>query len=315
MSQVRGAWKAVSTDIGPPGRTAVNKSLITAALSLSFLVSITLLATGCVANKKGLALSSAGKRAAGYNQKALKAYEKGSHKLALRYYDEALRISRSAEDADSIAMTLNAFTAVYRALGRRDEAHAAVDEVLGSLRPEYSPRRRSDAAALKILLYIDSGEYRTASEWADRVLSVCGSSGCGARWRLFTLKARALFLDGKYIPALDSGARGYWLSRKNSDRGEEANALRLMADARDALGEHEEAVRLYMKALSIDRDLGSNRKVFRDLMGIGRALLGQGKESDAINYYLRALLVSEADNDEKGSKEVSAVIKQLRELE
>lgn len=254
-------------------------------------------------------LSDSQLKAVELNNRAGRAFKKGKYKSALDFYTEALAISHSIENADGIAANLLNLAAVYRRLGETEEAHNSVDEVLDNEYITFSPEHLSGAAFIKAMLYLDDDEYDRAREMADRSLSFCSDVSCPLEGSIYNLKARLALQKMDPKTALSLGERGIKLNRRYSDEVEIANSLRLIGDAKTAIEEYKEARKFYEEALSIDKRLGLSRKIAADLMGMGDTLFGEGKLSEALAYYRRALIVSENGGDREGVERAEDMIK------
>ncbi len=236
-----------------------------------------------------------------FNQKADSAFRSGNYKRALDFYGEALRISSSIENADGIAVNLMNMAVVYRKLGDRENAHKCVDEILNSRYIIFDPSYLSGAAFIKAVLYTNEGKYPSAIEWTDKALNFCKSEKCGEKGRIYNLKAKIALINGLPGPALAFASEGLRWNRKLEDRQEEANSLRLLADAKTAAKAYGEATDFYREALTIDKDMGLSAKIAADLFGIGNALCMQGRQEEAIGYFRRAQFVSKSLGDNKGA--------------
>ena len=235
------------------------------------------------------------------NQKADSAFRSGKYKRALYFYGEALRVSSSLDNEDGIAVNLMNMAVVYRKLGDSENAHKCVDEILNSGHIIFDPPYLSGAAFIKAVLYTSEGNYPSAIEWTDKALSFCNSEKCGEKGRIYNLKAKIALINNMPIPALSFGSEGLQWNRKLEDRQEEANSLRLLADARTAAKAYGEATDFYREALTIDKDMGFSAKIAADLFGIGNALCMQGLHEDAKVYLRRAQSVSKSLGDDKGT--------------
>jgi len=71
------------------------------------------------------------------------------------------------------------------------------------------------------------------------------------------------------------------------------------------------AAALLQEALAIDKELTSPRKIYLDLIALGRASALKGDRGAARAYYERARAVSEADRDAAGAARASALIEAL----
>jgi len=233
-------------------------------------------------------------KAVDFNRKGGAAFKRGDYKAALSYYEKALRVNRSVEDFEGIATDLFNLAVVYRKLGERENAIKSIDEVLGMPKAHGEMSGiRSGAAYLKAMVYLDSGDYGLSEEWAGKALSFCRGD-CPSEGRVFNLRARLALKNGDPATALTLGLKGLEANRKQGDPLEEANSLRIIADAKLASGDYPGAVDHYESALALDKALGLSGKIALDLTGLGNAYEGQGMPDKAAGYFRRARSVGEA---------------------
>ena len=64
-------------------------------------------------------------------------------------------------------------------------------------------------------------------------------------------------------------------------------------------------------ALAIDKDLAVPRKIYLDLVALGRASALKGDRAAARSYYERARAVSEADRDADGAAQARVLLDSL----
>lgn len=265
---------------------------------------------GCGA--KHPTLSDAHLSAVKLNQRAESSFKNSDYENALRLYNEALKINRSIENIDGIAINIINIAATYRKLGDKDNAHKQIDEILNASPIAYNPLHLSEAAFLKALLYFDEKNYDKALEWTDRALSFCQGLQCNNIGKVYNLKGRAYLKKGDIASAISYGYKGLELNRSHENKQEEANSLRILAETRLINGEYAEAKKLYEDALAIDKALGLSRKIAQDLMGIGNTYFKQGNKKDALQYFKRALSVSESAGDKQGIREALEIINSIR---
>lgn len=130
--------------------------------------------------------------------------QKGEHA-----FSKALRVNRSFENIDGISINLINLAITYRKLGDEDSAYRCLDEILnGSHKVSQVP----EAAFIKSALYVDSGSYEAALEWADRALSFCKDK-CLTEGRIYSLKAKMELLRGSHAFAAVYGSRGLRLNK------------------------------------------------------------------------------------------------------
>jgi tetratricopeptide (TPR) repeat protein len=262
--------------------------------------------SGCGA--KHPTLSDTHLSAAKFNQKAESAFKDKDFENALRLYNEALKINRSIENLDGIAINIINMAATYRKLGDKNNAHKQIDEILNTSPIVYNPIHLSEAAFLKTMLYMDENNYDNALEWTDRALTFCQSSQCSDIGKIYNLKGRIYLEKGDTASAITYGNKGLESNKEDGHKTEMANSLRLIADAKLMKGEYEGARKFYEDALSIDKKLEAGKKIAMDLMGIGNTFFKQKMCGDAVRYYQRALSVSSGLGDGEGAKEAAEMI-------
>ncbi|MBI1812085.1 MAG: tetratricopeptide repeat protein [Nitrospirae bacterium] len=274
----------------------IKSSKLKAVCCLLFAV-YCLLLIGC-SGAQTQTLSAVNLRAIEYNQNAAKAVEKGDYEKALAYYMEALKINRSIENTEGIAVNLINIAVLYQKKGNPSNAHEFVDIAFSM--PDISNEIRSDAAYEKARIYLKEKNAAKAKEWVNKSLSVDKGLREGSRWNLM---GRISFAEGKYDEAAAMANTALNLNRENKQRAEESNSLRLMAEINAQKGLYWESRELYKKSLEIDKELGDSKKIATTLRGIGMLSLKQGHFQDAAIFYLRAYDVSSNAGDTEGTSE------------
>lgn len=245
------------------------------------------------------------------NLKAAAAYERGKPETARGLYREALQISRAIEHADGIAANLLSLAVVHRALGDREQAVLAVDEILAGGPLAFSPGQRSSAAYLRALLELDGGAFPEAARRAGEARELCRTARCGGEGRVVNLQARIAFLSGDHGRALALAREALGLNRAAGAEEEIANSLRTVADADLAAGRGAEAEAGYGEALALDKKHGLAAKIHLDLLRLGDAAAAAGRTDAARDYYRRALGASRGASDETGAAAAEARIRGL----
>ncbi|MBI4710546.1 MAG: tetratricopeptide repeat protein [Nitrospirae bacterium] len=257
-------------------------------------------------------LSDVQKQAIEFNQQGESAFKKGHYKRALSSYAEALRLNRSIENTDGIAINLVNMAVVHHKLGDNANARKYADEILDTSRITHHASRYSDAAFIKAMLYLDDRNYGPALEWTERALNFCRDD-CRTEGGIYNLKGRIAFLKSDFSSALTYAEKGLELNKKSGDKDEEANSLRLIAGLKAKRGEYEASKKLFEHALSLDKELGAGRKIAMDLTGIGDLFAGQGAFKDAMNYYMRAMSVCENSEDKQCIKDTAATMEKCQQ--
>ncbi len=118
-------------------------------------------------------------------------------------------------------------------------------------------------------------------------------------------------LAGHPQDAVNHARRALALNRNAGDKNEEANSLRLIADAAFKLEDFKMAQQSYDDALRLDKESGAAAKIAFDLIGLGRSNARQGRRAEAVEYFQRAYSVSEGVGDAKAMEEAAAEMKKL----
>ncbi|HSD95614.1 MAG TPA: tetratricopeptide repeat protein [Sulfuricaulis sp.] len=243
-----------------------------------------------------------------FNQRGETAFRRGDYAQALQEYQGALAIHRSVENIAGIATELLNLSVVHRRLGDKAAAQATLDQILMDKSLAFSADQKAEAAYRKASYYLDDGNEPEARSWVNKALEYC--HGCSAEGRLNNLLAR-MALAGYPQDAMNHARRALALNRNAGDKSEEANSLRLIADAAFQSGDFKAAQQSYDDALRLDKDTGAATKIALDLMGLGRSLARQGKRSEAIDYFQRAYSVSKGAGDITTMGEAAVEIKKL----
>lgn len=262
-------------------------------------------------------LSAIHEKAAEHNQKAAKAVEEGNYDKALAHYMEALKINRSIENTQGIAVNLINIAVLYQKKGKTSllgphsggfagenespkatDAHEFIDIAFSM--PDINNEIKSDAAYEKARIYLKEKNTAKAKEWVNKSLSVDKGLRAGSRWNLM---GRISFAEGKYDEAAAMANTALNLNRENKQKAEESNSLRLMAEINAQKGLYPESRELYKKALEIDKELGDSKKIAMTLRGIGMLSLKQGHFQEAAIFYMRAYDVSSNAGDTEGTSE------------
>ena len=275
-------------------------------IQLFILTAVLALAAACASNPP--VLSPQQETAIQYNQRGRTAFEQGDYSEARAAYQQALAIHQSVENTDGIATELMNLSIVYRRLGDTAAAHGALDQIINPSGLSFSSAQRAEAAYRKASFYLEDGNRNEAKTWADKALGLC--QGCTTEGRLYNLLAR-MSLPGNPQETLNFARRAQAQNRNAGDKVEEANSLRLIADASFATGDFKTAQQLYGDSLALDKDTGSAAKIALDLMGLGRSLARHARRAEAADYFQRAYSVSEGADDSRIMGEAAEELKKV----
>ncbi|HTQ73113.1 MAG TPA: tetratricopeptide repeat protein [Burkholderiales bacterium] len=230
---------------------------------------------------------------------------------AARQYREAIRVARTVEDTEGIAANAINLSIVYQRMGRTEDARASLGLLLDRSPLVYSQDRMAQAALRRAVLDVDERN-ASALEWLDRASGYCGR-GCSVSAAIQNVRGQLALDAGRPDQAAASARAALAASRASGDRAEWANALRLLGAVAIRSGDAASASGYLGEALAIDRELALPRKIYLDLIALGRASALRGDRSAARSFYERARAVSEADRDTAGAAQARALIESLGE--
>ena len=229
---------------------------------------------------------------------------------AARQYREAVRVARSVEDAEGIATNAINLSIVYQRLGRPDDARASLALLLERSPLAFSADSLAQAALRRSVLDMEERRTADASAWLDRAAGYCGR-GCTVSAAIQNVKGQLALEAGRPDQAAAAARAALSASRSAGDRAEAANALRLLGGVALRSGDAAGAAGFLQEALAIDKDLAAPRKIYLDLIALGRASALKGDRAAARAFYERARAVSEADRDAAGAARASTLIEAL----
>ena len=247
------------------------------------------------------------------NRRAEVYFRRGDLRNAVKFYTDALRISQSIEDVNGIAANSINLSIAYQQLGQHDAARASLAPLLETGALTFPPERMAQAALRRAVLDLDEHRFESAASWANKAAEHCGASGCALSAAIHNVRGQ-LALDGSQLEAATQSAKAALEAAKSrGDRGETANALRLLGQisirAKDGTAAHA----AFTAAYDIDRELAQSHKLYVDLIGLGNAARLRGEPAQARSYYERAAAVGEADRDSRAAAEARALIQALGE--
>ncbi|MBI3570648.1 MAG: tetratricopeptide repeat protein [Gammaproteobacteria bacterium] len=242
-----------------------------------------------------------------WNQRAQAAYARGDYAQALAHYQQALAVNRAIEDVDGIARELINLSTVYRKLGQRDSARASLDAMLTAGGIPFTPAQRAEATYRLALHAAEDGDAAAAQALSDQALVLCAA--CPAEGAMRNFQAGLRLAAGDAATARELARRALEINRRHGDRVEEANSLRLLADAALRLQDPTIAAESYRQALAIDKIDGAPHKIAADLIGLGQAELARGKRAEAADYFARARSVADAAGDNVGRQQAETLLR------
>jgi tetratricopeptide (TPR) repeat protein len=241
------------------------------------------------------------------NGRARRLYIQGDYAGALLQARRAYEAAASVEDEDGIAESLLNRSMIEQQLGHHEEARQLVDRILAGSGLVFSAKSKGEAAFRRAVLAANDRDHGLCEQLLRQVEIVC-TAGCTLLGKVANLRAQLAIEDGQFQNAVALAERGLVESRAHQDAQEEANALRLGANAMVLLGNVDLATVRLNEALLLDKRLGLSRKVYRDLFLLGIAAQRGQQEDVARGYWLRAREVAQADHNAPGVQEVDGLL-------
>lgn len=241
------------------------------------------------------------------NRRADAYLRSGNLEGAARYYREAIRLAQSVEDPEGIAANAINLSIVHQRLGKLDEARSNLAPLLEHSRLNFSAERLAQAALRRSVLDLEQRRTASAREWLERAAMHCGHN-CSISGALQNVRGQLALESGRLDLAAASAQAALRASRALGDRAETANALRLLGVVATSTGDTRAAAAHLGEALVIDRELAAPRKIYLDLIALGRASALKGDRGAARSFYERARAVSEADRYAEGETQARVLI-------
>ncbi|MCL2102498.1 MAG: tetratricopeptide repeat protein [Syntrophorhabdaceae bacterium] len=245
-------------------------------------------------------------RAMSWNKRGLQAVQRGDNDGAILAFEESLRVNRSIEDFDGIAVSLINLARVRRQKGELAVAKERIEEALRIVSPgnPVFPEMSFEKAKVELAL----GNLPDAKEWAQKAVPAESRSYSG---RMQNLLSQIFLLEGKPGEALALAEAALESNRIFGNRAEEANSLRLIGDIALAEGDPQGAETRYLSALEINKELAESGKIATDLRSLGAAAFARGETARAVGFYERAVAVSQGANM---SAEAEAALSELNRI-
>ena len=218
----------------------------------------------------------------------------GDYAGAARRYEDAMRIARSLDDADSVAVNSLNLSIVYQRMGRDADARAVLAPIVADERGAFSATRRMQAELRMAIIALAARDAAGAAAWSRRAQERCQALNCAQAPAILNVQAQAALESGQAAEASTLASAAADRAKQQDDRSETANALRLVGRAQRALGNAPGAVQTLQQALDIDRELADPRKIMADLLELAHASLAAGNKQAARDYQERATVISRA---------------------
>lgn len=220
-----------------------------------------------------------------------RAYLNGNPGQSGRYYEKALQLNTSIENANGMAANLLSLAQLHIERGEYGLAGAELQLILDNKDQQFATDALAEAAARSAQLALLSGQPGKAAESAQQAQTLCKIATCALEAAITNLQARAAFALGQTQASAELASRAAAIAEKAQQPVELANAKRLFGEIRLHLREAAEAVPLLEHALSLDKQLGLPKKIAADLRLLAEAqdMLGQRAAAESYRSRERAI--------------------------
>jgi tetratricopeptide (TPR) repeat protein len=273
-------------------------------LLLLFLAAVLLWIAGCASSPPP---SRPWLEAVALNERGIRAQEIGKNDVALALFAEALRLHASIENETGMIVALVNIARTHRLLGNLDDARQAAQRAAKMVRE--GMEEFSTVLFEQAKIAFAAGEHLAAKASAEAALASAGKDLLAARHNLL---ARIHFSTGELPAALRHAEQALGRGRAASNRGEEANAHRLLGEIRLAQGDADQAAHHFNAALTLDRQLGRSAAIVRDLIGLAEVSLLREERPAALAYLQRAASVSASYSSRQEGESPNSQLRELR---
>lgn len=234
-------------------------------------------------------------------------YMKGCFHRAFESYNKAYEKFAACDDLLGMGRSLNNIGTIYRYEKDFDSALLFFNQARGifSELGEYADLVQilSNTAAV----YMDMDDLDKAGSTLDDADETARNRGVV----LPTLKSNRALLLVKQKKADEAKALmdDSFLAASAGKPFEYATLAHAMGVAAEASGDPDKALDYYNKALETDKKASYSRNIAADLTAIGRVLVSQGKNEEALDILYRALSIQTLVDDAEGAEKTSAQLK------
>ena len=227
------------------------------------------------------------------NERGLEAARRGYKSVAVTAFGDAYQRYAAVEYFPGMVTALINSARVN--MGQDDLA--AVQKALKEARTlvKFTPSLAAEVSFENAKLLLRQGKAAEALVWSQQALSMADQAAHG---RMINLVAEIRFRLGEYEQADALASNSLTLAMAGSDRPEQANALRLLAECALARGKQTTAESRFNEALAIDKELALSARIATDLRGLARTAEQAGQREHAMGYWKRAANVSLTGTDQ-----------------
>jgi len=224
------------------------------------------------------------------------AYRKNDPEQALKYSDQALRLSEKIDFKKGIGNTYLMIGAVYFDLGNYQKALEYYSKSL-TIRESLSDKN-GIAQSLNNIgdVYINQSNYEKALKYYLQSLVICESIGNKKLMKLNNIAASYYYL-GDYENALKYYIKALKMFEELGKKELMINPSLGVGNVYKEMGNYESALSYYTQAMAISTELKSKLGLTKSLTNIGNIYEKLQNNDTALAYYLKSLLIKEELGD------------------
>lgn len=212
-----------------------------------------------------------------------KAYLHGNEEQSRQYYEKALQLNTSVENSHGVAVNTLSLAQIDLDRGEYELAEAKLQFILGDKNHLFDASDKADAAARSAQLALLLKQPGKAAELAQQAQLLCKDATCTLGAAIVNLQAQAAVALGKNRESAVLAHQAGDIAEKAQQPVELANSHRLLGEILLRQKSAAAAAPLLEQALSLDKQLGLAKKIAEDLhlLADAKELLGQREEAES----------------------------------
>ncbi|MGB7375039.1 MAG: tetratricopeptide repeat protein, partial [Rivularia sp. (in: cyanobacteria)] len=225
----------------------------------------------------------------------------GDKQQALKFYNQALTLSREVEDKSGEATTLNNIGGVYDLLGDKQQALKLYKQSL-LLRRKVEDKS-GEAGSLNDIgsVYQELGDIPQALKYYNQALLLSREVGDKTQQATTLNNIGYAYSDlGDKQQALKYYNQALFLSREVGDKTQQSTTLNNIGTVYSDLGDKQRALNFFNQALLLSREVEYKFVEAKALNNIGAVYDNLGEKQQALKFYNQALPLEQKIGDKSG---------------
>jgi len=238
------------------------------------------------------------KQAMDWARQGEKAYLGGKVEQSRQYYEKALKLNSAIENPRGIAANTLSLAQINLERSEYDQAETKLQFILGDKNHLFAASEKADAAARSAQLALLLKQPGKAAELAQQAQTLCKDSACALEAVILNIQAQVALSLGQTQASADLARQAGAMAEKAQQLVELANAQRLLGEIQLRQATAAEAIPLLEHALLLDKQLGLPKKIAEDLhlLADAKDMLGQHEEAESYRSRERAIRLAIGEN-------------------